>query len=394
MRLLDKAPVLDRIPAKAVVAFALLLRLAYALKLGSRFYQIDEISFHDAARALAAAGSIPGVQPPVPTAFFSFFYALFGPDMLYARLGQAFAGAALVWLVGRLTEDVTGSKRAGKLALLLSSIYPFFVYYGGVLMSESLYLLLITLSFWQLVSGRAWLGGLSLGLAALCRIEGALIAPLVLAFIPRRKLFPAVLFWLLPLLVWGVRNRLSTGVFTVDAHGGMTLLHGTKYYSLDDSAGTAEVMKAVEASPVYQEALSVPPGERDAVYRREAVRWMLANPGETLRGWAKKFVSFWRFYPRPEKAYYQSEHSKPDVGLSRRALVGISLAFEPWLILLGLYGLWTLRFWPAWAFIVGTCGIHVLVVSMMRYRLPVTPFLILGACHVLDRLSRRSGSAR
>lgn len=363
-----------------IVGLALLLRLAYALKLGSRFYQIDELGFDTPARALAETGSIPGIAPPIPVGFFAFFYKVFGPDMLYPRLGQAFVGTALVWLVGRMTRDVTGSQRAGTWAMAVAAVYPFFVYYGGVLMSETFYLLFVVLALWQLTSGRAWLGGLALGLAALCRVEAAFIAPLVLLAARRKE---AVLFFLIPVGAWMARNKAATGAFTLDNHGGMTLIHGTMYHDLAQEKDTADVMKEVESQPWYVEAQRRPESERDALYRKAAVEWMKANPGATARGWAEKFLMFWRLYPRTDKVYHQTEHSRPDVGLPRWALVAVSLAFEPWLLALGLYGLWKLRWRPAWAFIAGTCGVHVLVVSMMRYRLPVMPFLILGACHLV-----------
>jgi len=60
-------------------------------------------------------------------------------------------------------------------------------------------------------------------------------------------------------------------------------------------------------------------------------------------------------------------------------LVAISLVFEPWLILLGLIGLWRLKdkiveIFPIYLFILGTMGIHMVSVSQMRYRLPIMPF--------------------
>lgn len=386
---------LERVSPRAVLLFALLLRLAYALKLGSRFYQIDELGYDTAARIVAETGSLPGIAPPIPVAFFAFFYGLLGGDMLWPRLGQAFAGTLLVWLVGLMTEEVTKSKPAARLALLLSAVYPFFVYYGGVLLSETLYLVFLTAAFWQLASGAQPAFGLLLGLAALCRVEAAFIAPLVLITIPRKKLLPAALAFAVPLLFWMSRNKLATGAFTLDNHGGMTLIHGTMHHDLAQEKDTADVMKQAATEPWFIEAQARPEHERDALYRKAAVDWMKANPKATARGWLDKFLLFWRFYPRTDKVYHQTEHSRPDVGLSRSVLVAVSLLFEPALILLGLYGLWKLRAWPIWGFIAGTCGIHVLVVSMMRYRLPVMPFLIMGASFVLsEALSRRSGSAR
>jgi len=67
-----------------------------------------------------------------------------------AKLGQAVVASALPWLNAGLTEEMTGSKSAGRLALAISAIYPSFIYYSGMLMSEPLYLLFVTGGLWAL----------------------------------------------------------------------------------------------------------------------------------------------------------------------------------------------------------------------------------------------------
>lgn len=397
-------------PAWALLALAAILRLTYALKLGSRFYQIDELGFDGAAWNLATYGVIgqglkPGVAPPVPAAFFGLIYSLMGHDMLYPRLAQGLLGTATAWCLGRMTEELTNSAKAGRLALALSCVYPFFIYYGGVLLSETLYVFFLVPGLWWLCrslgekgspSWRPAAAGLCLALAGLCRIEGVPIATLIWATGAAsclagrwnwRSLGLAVLCWTLPLLGWAERNRIQTGAAKLDNHGSITLLFGTMFYDLDQKLGTGDAMKVLEKESFYIEAQRLSPAERDRLYYRVSLNYMRDHPGTTLVQWARKFVSFWRFYPRLDSTYYDSVYSKPGVGLQRGALVAISLLFEPWLIMGGLAGLWTLRtrwveIFPLLVFILGTMGIHVLVVSMMRYRLPIMPILILGACHL------------
>ena len=71
---------LGRIPDWAWVALALALRLGFALKLGSRFYQVDESAFDAAAWGLAArhilGADAPQIIAPVPVSFFGLFYLL------------------------------------------------------------------------------------------------------------------------------------------------------------------------------------------------------------------------------------------------------------------------------------------------------------------------------
>lgn len=402
--------VLDRLlqaPSWTWVAAALFLRLFFVLKLGSRFYQIDELGFDTPAWNLALHGVIgdkntPHIAPPVPVALFASIYAVFGHDMLYPRLIQALLGTATSWCVGAMTRELTGSAPAGRLALAIAGIYPFFVYYNGMLISETLYLFFLVPGLWWSCGWSAaafWRPaacGLCLALAGLCRVEAVPITLLIWTGMifscaaGRRRwkdLLLALLCWSLPLGAWAERNRIQTGHRVLDNHGGMSFLHGTVVFDIDQEKGTAAAMEALKNMPFYAESLALSPAHRDRAYFREAWNFMCRNPGTTLRQWARKFVNFWRFYPRTDSVYYESRHSKPTAGLSRGVLVAISLLFEPWLILGGLAGLWTLRsrwteLFPLLLFVLGTMGVHILIVSMMRYRLPVMPVLMLGFCQL------------
>lgn len=389
---------LEKIPPWAWLALA--LRVGFALKLGNNLHQIDEIGYSGSAWELASLG-ILGVAPPVPNAFFAVFFLL-GHHLLWPRLGQALVSTATVWMLGRMTRELTGSSRAQSLALAVSAIYPFFIYYSGMLMSETLYLALVVAGLWWLcqclsdrgrVLWRAGACGLALGLAALCRAEGAPIAVLIWIAAgaaawagrwPWKNWALAVLCWSLPLTLWCWRNQAATGHFVMDTHGGITMLHGTLLLEQNER-DTAYAQKALEGMEFYQKAQSLGEYERNQVYMSESFRFMRENPRLVLSQWGRKFVNFWRFYPRRDKVYVETPYNNPNAGLSRDALALISLLFEPALIFLGLAGLWKLRgrwhdFFPLWIFIAATMAVHVISVSQMRYRLSIMPFLIFGAC--------------
>ncbi len=386
---------------------ALLLRLAFSLKLGGRLHQIDEGSYDNAAWAWASSSMLHVngqtlVTPPLPTTLFALCYRLGGHSLLVPRLAQALASTATAWALGRMTGRLSGSRPAGRLALACAAIYPFFIYYSGMLLSETLYLAMLVPSLWLLCEslqerGASWwkapAAGLLLGLAALCRAEGAPIAALIWAAAlvpclmgrwPWRAWTCAVLIWLVPLLAWCARNQAAVGRFSLDNHGGLAMLHGTMFFELNE-VDTAVAMAAIEKSPFYQESLSLTPAQRDQVYLRQSLRFMCENPAQVLRQWSVKVVNFWRFYPRTDKDFIETPTSRPGAGLSRPMLVALSLAFEPLLILGGLWGLWKLRqrwaeLFPLMVFVLGTMGVHVVSVSQMRYRLPVMPVLMFAAC--------------
>ncbi|MFA6317924.1 MAG: hypothetical protein WC943_10935 [Elusimicrobiota bacterium] len=389
----------------------LCLRAGFALFLGGRFYQADELGYDGIARTIAQSGlfapaGAERVFMPVAPSFISVFYGL-GLGVPGARLGLALLSTFTAWMIGRATEDLTGSERAGRLALALACVYPFFIYYSGLLMTETPYLALSVAGLWLLCRslgeagrspGLAAGAGLVLGLAGLTRTEGAAVAGLALcgaaglAALRRyawRSLALACLAWAAPLAGWAVHNRSLVGVLTLDLHGGVTTLTGTKYFELDQ-IDTAVAMRALEASPSFAEAAGLGPVERDAFFFREACRFMAENPGRTLKQWGLKLLNFWRLYPRQDKVYPATEVTRPGLGVKQGLLALVSLAFEPALIGLGLWGGWLLRrdmgrLFPVALLGIVTCGIHVLVVSQMRYRLPLMPWFILFAAFSVDR---------
>lgn len=391
------------------LGLALVLRLGFAWRLGGGYWQIDELGYSNLARTLAGTGmlstaSAPSSGPPVPAALFALALRLFGPSLLAARLLQAFVGVLAAALIGRATATLTRSRESGRLALIVACIYPFFIYYGGLLMSETSYIALTVPALALLGLGQRdrsvaplCAGGFLMGLAALARAEAAPIGLLVFAAVAAadrldgralRRLALAALCWSLPILLWCARNQARLGAFVLDAHGGVTLLYGTQYFERNE-IDTAEAARAFEASELSATLRGVPPLERDRRLMRAAFVWMAEHPAQMAGQWAAKTINFWRLYPRADKTYLRDRDSDPSAGMRRGWLTAISLLFEPWLVLGGLTGLWALRarreLWPQWAFLLGTMGVHIFSVSQMRYRLPVMPALILGAAALAAR---------
>lgn len=403
------------VPEWAWLTLAFALRAIFALKLDGRMVQLDENAYDAAAWSVASSGSFgpPGtVIAPLPPLFFSLFY-LAGHYPVLARLGQGAVSTATAWALGRATREWTGSELAGRLALALAAVYPFFVYYSGTLLTESLYLACLVAGFLEL--GRAVRAprgdprsaakaGLWLGVAALARAEGAFIWAVLwalAALAAARRVWPwrawavGVACWALPILGWCARNRAVAGRFALDLHGGATLLHGTRYFELNEM-DTAYAEAALQREPWYAETNALPDAERDEALRAKAFEYMKEDPWRMFSQWRRKFVNFWRFYPRTDKIYADDDRSRPAAGAKRWALTAVSLLFEPWLILGGWAGLLLLaskdpRAFALPLFILGTLGIHLISVSQMRYRLPAMPWLILGlAWLAATRLERKS----
>jgi 4-amino-4-deoxy-L-arabinose transferase-like glycosyltransferase len=407
MRRLARRVLFDS-PEWTWVLLAAALRAAFALRAGGGFVQADEHGYTSLALQLASGGPLGsgGVATggaPVPVALIALAFRLCGPSFVRARLATALVGTFAAWALGRATAALTGSREAGRVALAIAAAYPFFIYYSAMLMSETPYLAL-TIPALALIGlaakdgspARAAAGGFLLGLAALTRAEAAPIGALVLvaaAFVrpgprARRVVALAALCWILPILGWCARDQARLGAFTLDTHGGMTLLHGTMLHDANE-IDTKIAQTEFDATPLGREAAALPEVPRDRLLRGTALRWMRDNPARTVSLWVMKFVAFWRPWPRVDKNYQNDAGAAPAAGMSRGLLVAVSLATEPLLIIFGFAGLWALRArretWPQWAFLLGTMGVHMVSVSQMRYRLPVMPALILGASVLLAR---------
>lgn len=393
------------------LAFAFALRAAFALKLGGRLYQADEMGFDQQASFWAAhfafgANGAVGVVAPAPTFLLGAAYWVSGGSRFAARLALAAVGTAAVWALARTTEAATRSARAGLFAAALASFYPFFVYYSGMLMSETLYVFAAVSALGLSVlalrergerAGVAAGAGLCWALAGLTRTEAVPIAlVLVAAFgalaaagkFSGKSAALAALCWALPLTGWAARNRAVVGAFTLDTHGGITMLDGTVNFDLNEQ-DTLLARRAFEKTELYRRGQALGEVERDALYRRAALAFMREHPLTTLRQWARKSVNFWRLYPRGDKQYRDDGINSPSVGGNRLLLAAVSLAFEPALIVFGFWGAWALRdrfaeLFPLYWMVLATFGVHAIVVSQMRYRLPVMPVLILFCAALLD----------
>lgn len=117
----------------------------------------------------------------------------------WQRIVTVVTGVVLVWVIGRLAEDLAG-RRVGVVAAVVAACYPNLWMNDGLVMSESVSMLCVGLSSWaawrcgEAADGRsAWraagLLGLAAGAGALARSELVLLVPLLAAWalVARRR---------------------------------------------------------------------------------------------------------------------------------------------------------------------------------------------------------------
>ncbi|MEK7746258.1 MAG: hypothetical protein AAB576_06290, partial [Elusimicrobiota bacterium] len=136
----------------------------------------------------------------------------------------------------------------------------------------------------------------------------------------------------------------------------------------------------VAADPVLRRAESMRQDERDAMFYRESVKWVLRHPLGFLGVMARSGLKLWRLYP------YARDYGI-DYGRIRLAF----LASDAWIIPLGLVGLLLAgRRVPdtdLYNLILGSATLTYMIFwAVVRYRVPLMPFMFLYAAYALERL--------
>ena len=187
------------------------------------------------------AGEPTSRRAPVYPAFLALVYCTVGHNLLLVRISQAFMGAGLVFVVFLIARRFYGAGCA-LLAASIMALHPIAVYFGAFIGTESLFLLILCITFLAAISiadrpsvPRLFMLGVLQGIAALARPQVVLYWPVLPAwifFIKRREpLRRAVAQWLVVVLVslltilpWTVRNyRVHKALVLIDTHGGWTL---------------------------------------------------------------------------------------------------------------------------------------------------------------------------
>lgn len=335
---------------------------------------------------------------------------LTGEPELWVRILQALFGGATTYLVFRIGKE-RFSPTVGFLASAIVALYAPFIYYDGLLLTESLQTLLITGHLLFLLravdSGetRSWIvGGVLLGLAVVTRATVIVFLPVfVVVWIFLRKetrpsprhiaVFAAAV--LLTLVPTAMHNAAEEGVFIpVTSSFGFNLYAGnnpsaTGLYSMTEDVDlTADPngrhwVEAQTGRPMDASKVS-------AFWRDRAIAWAGQNPGDATMLFLRKILLFFHHGEIDQLglslAFYTGEYG-PVIGIPAQAFPVI-LLFAGIGLVLALRerrGNWIL---PVFLLV------YVLSTSLFfvsgRLRLPIMPLLILYAAHAVVTVVQRS----
>jgi len=357
-----------------VFLVALASRLGWVLTRPEALAFPDEESYMEIAENfLAGKGFVTdGGSVATRTPIYPFFLAgakrFFGPSLLRIRILQALLGSAvpvILYFVGRTHFG----KGESLFAATLAAIYPPFILYTGLLLSETIFLVMLLLGilFMARMARRVSYGvaagaGSFLGLAALVRPGALFFLPFALPFFiyfTREKMIALkatvamVACFVIVLFPWALRNFRHTG------HLVWTTLEGGR--SLYEAVGPyATGGPAMHLTKWPEETLRLNEYDADKFLREEALEYAKEHPWRTAR---LALIKFCRTYaPIPNVSTYRTP----------LYIVASLISYVP-VLLFGLCGMWRERAfisscWPFFLPVIYFTVLHMVFVGSIRYR--------------------------
>lgn len=353
-------------------------------------------------------------QSPLYPFFLALVFSLLGLSIHHALIVQAILGTISCFLVFWLSIKIFKNQWAGVISAFLMAIYGPAIFYNGMLLMPTLLtfinLIFLIVLLKALEDNKGWLwavAGLILGLSALARATILMFFPFLMIFLVgkawreyrqkeerantnmvpflwHRCLRPLTISLLcasLVILPATLRNYLKgKDLVLVAANAGITFYEGnnpwaTGQYMDPPGLDLGEDFNGGKIAGYY-EGRDLRPSEVSKFWFMESWRFIKDNPSQYLRLLGKKLAYFWNRYeiPNAENIYFAEQYSE----ILRLPLLSFLLVGS-----LGLLGLMIAlhkgvsHVFIVMLFLISYMLANVLFFITARYRLPVTPILII-----------------
>ncbi len=351
----------------------------------------DAVAYREVGKSLWATGQLNGLyfMPLYPA-----LVAVAGPGWPQLLIDITLS-TVLVWLIYELTDVIFPSKRAAVLAAAIAAIYPYFIFYSIVGVTETLFMVLVLAAYVSWYRNAYIAASVFTVLGILTRPVLEPLAPLLIFYfalairglsIKTTAKYLAIYAAIYCVLMapWWLHNYKAYHTFVrLNLGSGVALLSGNS--PSNQSGGIDKSLKTTIAP--FDEIAD--PVARDKAMQRAALSYIKEDPGRFVIQAAKRFQRFWSPWPQTE------EYSRPLYKLiSFFSFVPVVLLALAFVILYGLAHF--RRIAPLLLFIVYLNSLHLVFPASLRYRLPIEPFLIIlasaGAIHLVDRWSQKKPS--
>jgi 4-amino-4-deoxy-L-arabinose transferase-like glycosyltransferase len=372
-------------PLWGLLLLGLALRLAAIWLVPDQSINLpDAEQYRNSASQLLHGGFIvfPYFMPLYPT-----LIALTGPGW-----GQLFAdillSTALIWLVYELALALFADAAIALIAAAGVALYPQFIFFAVVGMSESLFMALFVGAFLCWYRGRFVAAAVLAVLSILTRPAVDLLAPLLVLYfalaIHRLPIGKAIwqmviygLIYCALMAPWWWHNVHFRGTFVRLSLGG-----GENFYSGNNPMNkTGGGIRGVDYSNQAFDHIADPVA-RDRALWNAGLTFIRENPGHFVEFAGIKFLRFWRLWP------FTEAYSSPlIVAIYVTGYVPIFLLTLLYLARWGFSDF--IRIAPMLAFAAYLTLVDMVFVASLRYRLPIEPFMIVLAATAVVRTARR-----
>ncbi len=398
------------LPAVALFAVALLVRIIYFLQIRSNFPGWDtpilDMLFHDQWARRIAAGDLAGTTPFFRAPFYPYFvgalYSIFGPIYSVPILVQHLIGAfscSLTYLFTLTCFD----RRTARTAGILSLFYWVFIYFENELLLDSLLVPISIALIWLLIraarnpNGPALFStGLVFGLAIITRPNYLAFAPFLLIWmwfvfsknflLTAKRLLPLAIGSALAILPVTLHNLIAGGEFVlVSSQGGINFYIGNN----QNADGTSPIIPELGIDWTLEECAELAlresgaPGKEitnskvSSHFYGKAIQFIAEQPLVWSKLTLKKLGFFWNAHEiqNNRNLYFLRQYASVT-----RILPPLFCIVSP-LSILGLLLIfrYNRRYHIIGLFVI----VYMLTVVMFfvnaRFRLPVLPFLIILA---------------
>lgn len=274
----------DRLAVMWALALAFALRGAYAAAAALSVPPWSDMLEWDKARQSIAYG-LPYTAPwtPLYPASLALLTKIFGDNYVIFGLANALFSTLTCWLVYLTAREAFGRKTA-LLALLFSVFYVDMIWYTGVMMAETLGMLLLALTAWLVVKNKnSALAGFAFGLTCLAKGLFLLALPAFLLWLWYRHrqenwFKRAVLFTALAGLAmapWSLRNRFAyKKPVMLEPHWAMAIFDGHNPYS----TGSCDYLFLGTDYGRFYDDPAVPLVEKNRICLEKSIDFALHNP--------------------------------------------------------------------------------------------------------------------
>ncbi|MBW1649348.1 MAG: glycosyltransferase family 39 protein [Deltaproteobacteria bacterium] len=311
-------------------------------------------------------------------------------NFLLIKIADILFSVLTIYIIYQLSYIIFKKKTSALLSAFIAAVYPFFNFYATAALTETSYTLLLVSAFYMLYRQKFIIGAILLILSILERPTLDFAAPLIIFifayFVHKRSLSYSIkivsyyiVIYILLFCPWWLHQYNKYDKFIR-----MNLADGIAWYSgnnpLNQSGSGVASDNGKPADVDFSLFAKIKdPYKQNQAMKKEAFDFIINNPDRFIKLAALKFCRLWRLYP------YAPEYEKPLYIIISVTSYGSVLLFfllsTASFIFIKKNRVFSKKLLPVFFLITYFTLVHMVLISSLRYRFPIEPFLIIIASY-------------